>query len=139
LNEINPFEYQYKPNDVVEIPANVVLNLLVYFQKVLADQPNLGVPYVYAKDVKTKKDKDGNITAVKTEWENIPTLEAFLQTIENPIPIATELGILTEQFNYSFMKIHQDNIEKGIAKKVGTITKEKDEPSILDKPSKEKN
>ena len=134
----NPFEYQYKPNDVVEIPANALLNFMHFLGKVIDSQPKMAVPYAYAKDVKIKKDADGNTTNVVTDWQPYDNLETFLKTIENPVPIATEITILAEQIYYKLNQIQNENIEKGIAKKLGTLTVEKDATSILDKPNKKK-
>ena len=97
--------------------------------QVIESQPNLAVPYVYAEDV--KKHKDGSII---TTWKHFDKLEQFLQTIENPIPVATKLSILAEQIFYSFNKLHQENIEKGIATKPAEfepLNKKEDEPSVL--------
>ena len=120
---INPFEYQYKPNDTVEIPANALLNIMHFLSKVIEDQPRQAVPYSYAEEVKIKKGDNGEVLAVDTVWTPYPNVEAFLRTIENPVPIATEITILAEQIFYKLNLIHNENIEKGVAKKLGSLTK----------------
>lgn len=122
--QINPFQYTYPPNTMVEIPAAAILNILYFCEKVLKSQPSMGVPYVYPTNVKEKKDKDGKLLAVNVDWEPYPTVEPFLNTINNPIRIATEVAIVSEQISYSFMNLHLQNIEKGVAKKLGELTKE---------------
>ena len=132
--ELNPFEYLYKPNDVVEIPANALLNIMHFCTQVIESQPNLAVPYVYAEDV--VKHKDGSVS---TKWAHFDKLEHFLQTIETPIPVATKLTIQAEQVFYAFNKLHQENIEKGIASKPAEfepLNNKKDEPSVLDNTDK---
>lgn len=120
----NPFEYRYQPNDMVQIPANTILNLLFFCEKVIASQPNIAVPYCYPTDVKEKKDKEGKLVKVDVKWEQYPAVELFLNTINNPIPVATEVSIIAEQVSYTFLNLHLENIEKGIAKKLGELTKE---------------
>lgn len=132
--ELNPFEYLYKPNDVVEIPANALLNVMHFCTQVLENEPNMAVPYVYADE--TKKHKDGSVS---TKWEHFEKLEHFLQTIENPIPVATRLAIQAEQVFYAFSRLHQENIEKGIANKPAEfepLKTKKNEPSVLDNTDK---
>lgn len=134
--ELNPFEYLYKPNDVVEIPANALLNIMHFCTQVIESQPQLAVPYVYAEEV--KKSKDGS---VQTTWKHFDNLENFLQTIENPIPVATKLTIQAEQVFYALNKKHSENIEKGIASKPAEfkLKKQADESPILAKPNKNKD
>ena len=137
--ELNPFEYQYKPNDVIELPGNALLNIMYFLEKVIADQPRHFVPYSYASDVKIRKDKDDNIVSVQTDWQPYPSIETFLQTIENPVVGATEITILAEQIFYKMSLIHQENIEKGIASKPAEfepLNNKKDEPSVLDNTDK---
>jgi hypothetical protein len=129
-NQINPFEYTYPPNTMVEIPAAALLNILFFCEKVIESQPTKAVPYVYPTNVKEKKDKEGNLLSVDVEWKPFPTVEPFLNTINNPIRIATEVTIISEQVSYSFMNLHMQNIEKGIAKKLGELTKEQEDAEI---------
>ncbi len=131
--EINPFQYTYPPNAMVEIPAAALLNILYFCEKVIESQPTKGVPYVYPTNVKEKKDKEGKLLAVDVDWQPYPTVEPFLNTINNPIRIATEVSIISEQVSYSFMNLHLQNIEKGIAKKVGELTKEEGDSAVEEK------
>lgn len=119
----NPYEHQYKPNDLVEIPGNALLNTMYFLEEVIASQPKLFSPYSYAKDVKVLRDKEGNINSIKTEWEAFPNIQTFLQTIEEPIPGATKLTIMAEQLFFAFNNLHKENIDKGLAKKLGSLTK----------------
>lgn len=138
----NPFDYEYKPNDVVEIPANALLNIMHYCTKVIESQPSMAVPYTYPEDSKVKKDKDGNITDVIVNWKTYGQgdMQAFFKSAGQPIPVATELSLLSEQVFHALDVVHSKNIDKGIAKKRGELTKEnKDESSVLDKPRKKSN
>ncbi len=126
----NPFEYRYQPNDMVQIPANTILNLLLFCEKVIASQPNMAVPYCYPADVKEKRDKEGNLIKVDVKWETYPGVELFLDTINNPIPVATEVSIIAEQVSYTFLNLHLENIEKGLAKKAAELTKEEGDTAV---------
>lgn len=138
MNQNNPFEYEYSPNHTTEVPSNVLLNLLMYFAKVKASQPSMGILYTYPNSTNVIKDNEGNVVKVDVEWEMYKENEsgAYFANIENPQPIATELAILSDQLTYAISSLHQDNIEKGEAKKRGELTKEQEDEQFTQTLSK---
>lgn len=113
------FEYEYSPNEMVEVSANSLLNIMLFCQEVVASQPTMGVPYAYPDNVELEKDKDGNILSSKVDWKSYGAegMRAFFQTVENPIPFATRVSIIAEQIYAAYAEMHMKNIEKGLAKK----------------------
>jgi hypothetical protein len=116
---VNPFEFGYTEDQVVMIPANDLLNLLFFATKVKQSQPTVGVLYEYPDTVANKRDKEGVLTESTVEWKEYTDKEAkvFFQNVNKPLKIATELSMLSDQILFSLMKIHEQNINKGIAKK----------------------
>lgn len=140
----NPFDYSYTGNQTVEVPANFLLNVAFFCEKVIESQPKMGVAYAYPADVKSKTDENGNLTFLNIDWKSFTPgdMPAFFQQVEKPIPFATELSLLAEQVFHSVITKHMENIEAGIAKKNGELTKEvadEDVASILSKPDTKKN
>ena len=139
----NPFDYQYNPNQLVEIPGNVLLNVMIFCEKVLKTQPVEGIPYVYPTNMEEVRDEVGNLMKVNIDWLDYKQgdLSAFFNSTDKPIPFATEVSIISQQVLHAFSMLHKDNIEKGLAKKVETLTKEEDDEQIaqlLSKPTKGK-
>lgn len=141
--KINLFDYEYPPNHVTEIPSNNLLNIMYFCEKVLASQPQLGVPYCYPDNVDLKRNKDGGLEAVNIEWKPYgeDDKQAFFASMDNAIPVATELSVLAEQVHFAYGRIHQEMIEKGIAKLRVELTKKQEDESVsqlLAKPNKGK-
>ena len=121
---VNPLEYGYTPEQRTEIPSIAITNIIYFLEKVLETQPRMGVPYVFPQDVEITKDANGNISKVDVNWKNYDDTnsQAFFQSVNNPIPIATEISILAEQLKFSMIALHQSNIQMGLAKKVENQT-----------------
>ena len=124
--KINVFDYEYPSNHLVEIPSNNLLNIMYFCEKVVASQPQIAVPYCYPGNVELKKDKDGGLLQANVEWNPYKEEDkaAFFASMENAIPVATELSVLAEQIHFAYGRLHQENIEKGIAKRRVDLTKE---------------
>ena len=126
MEEINLFDYEYPANHMTEIPSNNLLNIMYFCKKVLESQPTMGVTYAYPDNVKITKNKEGGLT--KVDWDWIPykqeDISAFFASMENVVPMATEVSVLSEQVHYAYANIHKQNIEKGIAKKRADLTNE---------------
>lgn len=124
--KINPFDFEYSQNHMTEISSNSLLNVMYFCEKVLANEPKMAVTYGYPDNVKLIKNKDGGLKKVDLTW--IPygedDKEAFFNSMENAVPIATELAIISEQVFYAFNAKHSENIEKGFAKKRVDLIKE---------------
>lgn len=136
--KINLFDYEYSPNQTVEIPANNLLNILYFCKKVIDSQVTLGIPYVYPNDVSLKRDKDGGLESVEVDWKAFSELDrkAFFNSMDSVVPFATEVSVLAEQVSYAYGRLHQENIDKGFAKKRVDLTKEEEEAKVAKTLSK---
>lgn len=130
--KIDLFEYEYSPNHMTEIPSNNLLNILYFCKKVIDSQVTLGIPYVYPNDVSLKRDKDGGLESVAVDWKAYSELDrkAFFNSMDSVVPFATEVCVLAEQVSFAYSRLHQENIEKGLAKKRVELTKEEEDENI---------
>lgn len=115
--QINPFDYGYKDDQVVMIPANDLLSLMYFATKVKEKQPELGVLYEYPDTVENKRDEQGNLVESNVTWKEYEAKEAnaFFANVNRPIRIATELSVLADQVLFSLGAVHEKNINAGIA------------------------
>lgn len=115
--QINPFDYGYKDDQVVMIPANDLLSLMFFATKVKEKQPELGVLYEYPDTVENKRDEQGNLVESNVTWKEYEAKEAnaFFANVNRPIRIATELSVLADQVLFSLGAVHEKNINSGIA------------------------
>lgn len=131
-NTIDLFEYEYSPNHMTEIPSNNLLNILYFCKKVIDSQVTLGVPYTYPNDVTLKRNSEGGLESLEIDWKAYgeDDRKVFFDSMNTAIPFATEVSILAEQVSFAYSRLHQENIEKGVAKKRVELTKEQEDESV---------
>lgn len=136
---VNPFDFGYTDDQVVMIPANSLLNLMFFANKVKENEPELGVLYEYPDSVENKRDDEGNLLESKIVWKEYGAKEAvaFFNNVDKPIRIATELSMLADQIIYSLGAIHEKNINAGVAKNLKEDNNDK-VAQLLAKPDKKK-
>lgn len=129
---IDLFEYEYSPNHMTEIPSNNLLNILYFCKKVIDSQVTLGVPYTYPNDVTLKRNSEGGLESLEIDWKAYgdDDRKVFFDSMNTAIPFATEVSILAEQVSFAYSRLHQENIEKGVAKKRVELTKEQEDESV---------
>lgn len=129
---IDLFDYEYSPNHVTEIPSNNLLNILYFCKKVIDSQVTLGVPYTYPNDVTLKRNSDGGLESLEVDWKAYgeDDRKVFFDSMHTAIPFATEVSILAEQVSFAYSRLHQENIDKGVAKKRIQLTKEEEDEQI---------
>jgi len=118
---INPTEYVYEVGQMVniEIPGKLVEGLLEFFDNVQKSETHYGLSDNYAKRAKEVTDKEGKLQKVELDVVNYATPDAYFS--QAPQQYRSMLGAYALDLLFQFKQIHLDNIEKGIAKKVGTV------------------
>jgi hypothetical protein len=117
--EVGILTHTYGENIMIEIPGNVLLNIMYFCDVVRKETVRHAVPYVYPKTTELVKDSEGNLVEADIEWEEYPpNMIAFLKNIEKPIPVASQAGMMSEQIYHAFHEMHKSNIKKGLAKPI---------------------
>ena len=82
---------------------------------------------VYPKKVEEIKDDKGNLQKVDIEWAEHTPNSFFMTAVdqEGALPIMTSVALKANQLLYSLTKLHEQNINKGYAKKVEEIDDKK--------------
>lgn len=117
--QINPYDYSYKPESNWTIPAQSGLMVIDFLNEIIASQPNVGALMAYPKSSEEIKDKDGRVIDVNIEWVD-HTPESFFATAgqENgAVPFMTSIAFKAEQLKHSYGLLHLENIKNGVAVK----------------------
>ena len=124
--EINLLEHVYDKGQMVEFPGELVYALMQVLEKVADHEKVTGFPTAYAKSTKEVFDKertmsDGSkfLVAVEQELELYPTAESWFN--QRPQELVSMLGAMAMDLLGGLKSIHLENIQKGIAKPVGTF------------------
>jgi hypothetical protein len=117
--KVNPYEFIYEKEQVIGINANALLSFMSFLEMVIDKEPNIGALLVYPKAVKEIKDDKDELLKVDIEWkEHNPNSFFFTASEETgAVPIMTDMALRANQLLYGLTKIHEENINKGIAKK----------------------
>ena len=117
--KVNPYEYVYDNDQVIAINANALLSFMSFCDMVIQREPNIGALLVYPKKTEEVKDDKGTLVKVNIDWAEHTPNSFFLTASEESggVPILTELALRGNQLLYGLTKIHEENINKGIAKK----------------------
>lgn len=117
--KVNPYEYVYDNDQVIAINANALLSFMSFCEMVIQREPNIGALLVYPKRTEEVKDDKGNLVKVNIDWAEHTPNSFFLTASEESggVPILTDLALRGNQLLYGLTKIHEENINKGIAKK----------------------
>lgn len=117
--KVNPYEYVYDNDQVIAINANALLSFMSFCDMVIQREPNMGALLVYPKKTEEVKDDKGNLVKVNIDWEeHNPNSFFFTASDEDGgVPIMTDVALRANQLLYGLTKIHEENINKGVAKK----------------------
>lgn len=114
------YKYGYKPSQEVLVPADFILGIINFCERVEDSQPQLGALLTYPKSVKEIKDDDGNLLKVDIDWEE-HTYNSFFNTAfdkNGGQPIVTDLSMFALQTKNALLEIHKENIKNGVAIKL---------------------
>lgn len=123
MKEIDLKEYTYDPQTPINIQINGKLleTLIDFFDHRHRENTHFGMGVAYPVSSQLKKDKEGNLQSVDVKWEQYPTASSFFSQGDEPQEFVTMEGALALEILFQLKQIHLDNIDKGIAKKVGTF------------------
>ena len=117
--EVGILTHKYGENTMIEMPGNVILNIMHFCDVVRKETVRLAVPYVFPRSVELVEDGEDVVSEVNIDWEEYPpNMVAFLKNIENPIPVASQAGMMAEQIYHACHEMHRSNIKKGLAKPI---------------------
>jgi len=118
--EINSYDYGYEKDQVVMLNAIGLLAMIDLLNEVVATQPRLFSPLMYAEKTEEIKDDKGNVIAVNTDWKEHNPNSFFMSAVQEngAVPGLTPIAFKCEQMRFALESIHKQNIEKGIAKKI---------------------
>ena len=133
--EVNLLEHVYDKGQMTEFPGEVIYALMQVLSQVRDSEKMFGFTTSYVKSSKEVFDKkrtmqDGSkfLNAVEQEFEVYPTAESWFN--QKPQEMTSMLGATAMDLLMLLQNIHLENIEKGIAKPVGTFEKPKNEEAI---------
>lgn len=121
LQKIDLREYVYETGQMIsiEIPGRLIEGLLDFFDNVQRDHTYYGIADTYSKSAKEVKDKDGKIEKIELNELSYPTPDSYFS--QKPQQFRDLIGAYSLDLLLQFKQIHLDLIQKGEAKKVGTI------------------
>lgn len=116
--QIDPKQYGYKEDQMTLIPAHYLTDLMNILQDVIESQPTIGALYVYPESVENIKDENGNLIESKVNWQPFDEhtgAQAFFKASATPLPLTTKIGVVSERAYMALLKIHESNINAGVA------------------------
>ncbi len=142
-HKLDILQYEYPSNFTVEVPGNVILNIINFCREIIQNEPNIGIPYSYPDNVILKKNPDGGLSEVSLDWKPYGENDgdAFFKSMENAVRFMTPIAVTANQMEHAFYRVFEEDVEKGNAKKITELnTQEEDEKfsQLLSKPSKRK-
>lgn len=126
--QINPYEYGYESDQVISLNAGALIQIMGFLEQVIEKEPSIAALRVYPKKVDEIKDADGNLIKVNIDWAEHNANSFFFTAAEQlgAVPVMTEIALKANQFLFALTKIHQDNINKGVAKKLEDLDGERE-------------
>jgi len=118
IQVVNPFDYIYEEDQVTMINGNALLSFMAYLEQVIATQPKIGALLQYPEKVEKITDENGELLKVDIEWADHNKNSFFFTAVDNggSVPIMTDISLKGHQLLFGLYQIHQENINKGIAK-----------------------
>lgn len=118
--EINTYEYGYTQSQEVMLNAIGFLAMIDLLNEVMASQPHVFTPLVYADKTEEVKDEQGNLVLINSTWKEHNANSFHLSAVQEggAIPGMTPLAFKCSQIVHALETIHRQNIEKGIATKI---------------------
>lgn len=131
-NKLDIYQYQYPDHFMVEIPGNVLLNIIDFCREVSLNEPNIGIPYSYPDNVVLKRNPNGGLVEVAVDWVKYGENDgdAFFKSMENAVRFMTPLAVTANQMEHAFYRVFEDDVEKGNVKKIIELTKEQENEQV---------
>lgn len=140
-NKLDIYQYQYPDHFMVEVPGNVLLNIIDFCRNVSLNEPNIGIPYSYPDNVLLKRKSDGGLDEVQVDWTPYGVLDgdAFFKSMQNAVRFMTPLAVTANQMEHAFYRVFEDSVEKGHAKKITDLNMQEEDEKfsrLVDKSPK---
>jgi len=129
-NNINLLEHIYDDETMVEVPGSFLYAVMQVLNAVRENETQDGFAHYYAKDSKEVRNEDGTLVVeIKTELQPYPTANSFFN--QQPFEFTTRIGMAAFDLLMLAQQSHLQNIQNGLAKKVGTVIPPKDEKETI--------
>lgn len=117
---VNPYLYNYDEGQLIGVDGNGILSFMTFLEQVIEKEPKMAALLVYPGHTTEYKDDQGNLVKVEIDWKEHNAQSFFFTAADQAggVPIRTEIGMKAEQLLQAFTMIHQENINRKIAKKV---------------------
>lgn len=115
---VEPMSYTYDQDSVTTINSNAILSIMSFLTQVIEKEPKVGVLLQYPEAVEKVNDDKGGLLQVKIKWENHNANSFFFTGVDEDgaVPMLTDTAFKANQILYSLTKLHEQNINNGIAK-----------------------
>lgn len=124
--KINPFEYNYEDDVMVEIPGTILHSLITYLRQVEDNETQVCFSHSYSISGEEHKDKDsGIVTHVDLHNKNYPSMNSYMN--QQAIKATSMIGVMAFDFIGHLTKEHLKAIKDGKAKKQGSFETKKEE------------
>ena len=117
---VNPYNYSYDKDQVISLNANAILSFMSFLEEVIEKEPKVAALTVYPGQTTEIKDDEGKLVKVEIDWKDHNSDSFFFTAADNNggVPIMTQTAMKASQLLRAFTLLHQDNINRKIAKKV---------------------
>ena len=111
--QINPMDYTYNPETIIELPGTALLELMLFAKTVVTNEERLGLSFSYSKKSKEVKGADKNLQKVEEELVDYTTAESFFS--QTPRQFTTLLGAGAQDLLLKLQNMHLQNIKNNVA------------------------
>lgn len=125
--QINLFEYTYPDGVSVEMPGRLLEGLIQILSEVDKKETTMGFINNYALTGKETFREDF-LESVDVEWKGYTTAESYFN--QKPQDIKSMLGVMALDLLLLLKQAHLENINNGIAKKIGSFEAEKEDNDV---------
>lgn len=118
--QVNPYDYTYDKDQVISLNAGALLSFMSFLEEVIDSQPKVAALKSWPKQVTEIRDDNKKLLKVDIDWEDHNPDSFFFTAADNNggVNICTHLDMKAQQLLFALTQIHQDNINKKIAKKI---------------------
>tara|TARA_R110000782_G_scaffold201763_1_gene290382 strand:+ start:221 stop:634 length:414 start_codon:yes stop_codon:yes gene_type:complete len=124
--QVNPYEYGYSKDQVVMLNGQGLMAMMDLLNEVVETQPRVFAPLTYAESTEEVRAENGDVLMVKTNWKEHTPQSFFLTAAQDNggVPGMTALGLKATQMLHALTSIHEDNINRNVAKKYEDLKEE---------------
>lgn len=119
--QINLMEYTYPEGTMIQIPGRLLEGLIQILTEVDKKETTMGFINNYPLSSKEVKREDF-LESVDVEWTGYTSAESYFN--QKPQDIKSMLGVMALDLCLLLKQAHLENINEGIAKKLGSFEAE---------------